>query len=91
MLLHWFLDDGNSYVRKRKTKQVCIVLCSESFSRIDQELMSEKIWDKFGIKCSVRKCQSGTGYRIFVRQKYAGLFYDIIGPPVVSSLAYKWK
>jgi len=92
VLLHWFLDDGNSYVRKgRPTKQVCIVFCSESFTREDQELVSEKIWQKFGIKSSVRKTQWGTGWRTFIHQKYAGLFYEVIGHPPVASLAYKWK
>ena len=91
VLLHWFLDDGSSYSRKRNTKQICIVLCSESFSRESQELFSEKIFKEFSIKCSVRRTQCGTGWRTFVRQKYAGLFYEIIGPSPVPSLAYKWK
>ena len=92
VLLHWFLDDGNSYIRKdRPTKQVCIVFCSESFTKDEQELLAAKIWRKFGVKCSVRKTQCGTGWRTFIHQKYADLFYEVIEKPVVDSLAYKWK
>src|SRR5581483_9750932 len=39
VLLHWFLDDGNSYQRRpeSRTKQICITLCSECFAKEDQE------------------------------------------------------
>jgi len=93
-LLHWFLDDGFSYVRKgygRRSKQVLIAFCSESFSREDQQRLCEQMGSKFGIKARVSKAQWGTGWRIFLPQSQAGAFYDVIGSAPVESLAYKWK
>lgn len=92
MLLHAFLDDGCSHCRKRSgKKQITIIICSQAFQRDEQQFFAEKIDKAFGIKMSVRKVNTGTGWALFVRQKYAGDFYNVIGPPPVASLAYKWK
>lgn len=94
VLLHWFLDDGTSYLRKRPTRQVVIRLCSESFSRKDQEMLCEKI-ELLGIKCRLHresgKACVGTGWRIEVKQSSADTFYNVIGPCPIQSMAYKWK
>ncbi len=101
VLLHWFLDDGFSTLRdrnqeylnkgwKQRTKQVIVGFCSESFSKEDNEFLANEI-AKIGIGCYVGKCNSGTGYRIFINQKDTNKFFAIIGPPPVKSLEYKWK
>lgn len=105
VLLHWFMDDGNSYKRKRKyheqerchkhsrrkTNQIIVVFCSESFSKEDQEFLAKKMYKNFGIKATVRKYTDGTGWRIYIPQSQANLFYETIGPCPVPSMQYKWK
>jgi hypothetical protein len=95
VLLHWFLDDGSSSYRKRdgkKTNQVLITFCSESFEKADQERLCDQIHEKFPtIKPKIMPCQWGTGWRIKILQAQANAFYEIIGLPPVASLAYKWK
>lgn len=93
MMLHWFLDDGSSYQRRResKTKQVVITLCSESFSEDNQQMMINKMKDEFGLKGVLKKVPFGTGYRITFSQSQTPLFYDIIGACPVPSMEYKWK
>jgi DNA-binding CsgD family transcriptional regulator len=90
-LLHWFLDDGYSYLRKRPTKQVIIGLCTESFSKEDNMMLIEKIKQSLGLVFSIRKTKGGTGWRLILPQLQANTFFEIIGPPPVASLAYKWK
>jgi len=93
VLLHWFLDDGCSYKRKRKTRQIIIALCSECFYKENQEFLQEQFIKKFGIKTRLKKipCKNYDGYRIIINQSYADKFYNVIGPPPVPNLAYKWK
>lgn len=91
VLLHWFLDDGCSWIRRDRNNAVVIVLCSESFVKNDQERLCSCISKEFGLRCKVGKCQFGTGYRIYISQSQTKGFYDIIGEPPVASLAYKWK
>jgi transposase len=104
MLLHWFMDDGSSYLRKRKYKnnrqgsikrqkhdQVQICFCCESFSKEDQEFLVQKMSNNFGIESTIRNYKDGTGWRIHIRQSYAQRFYEIIGPCPVPSMQYKWK
>lgn len=93
LMLHWFLDDGCASRRRKgsKTKQVVIILSSESFEREQQEHLCEKLNAKFGLRMKTTPCNSGTGWRIRVPQAQAGLFYEIIGRPPVESLSYKWK
>jgi hypothetical protein len=93
VLLHWFLDDGSAYWRRKESviKQVVITMCSESFSKEDQEWLCNKMREKFNLKCRVKPYSDGTGWRIEFPQSQAKLFYEIIGPSPVASLAYKWK
>jgi len=93
-LLHWFMDDGSSHRRKgygRRSKQIVIVLCSESFSREDHEFLQDQMSNRFGIRTHLQKVKWGSGYRIAISQSQVPLFYDTIGSCPVASLAYKWK
>jgi hypothetical protein len=99
VLLHWFLDDGSSSFRHRKypngwiqrKEQITLTFSSQSFIKDDQEMICEKVKDKFCLRMAVVKCNTGTGWLIRVPQKHVGNFFDIIGPCHVPSLAYKWK
>lgn len=91
VLLHWFLDDGSSYLRKRKTQQIVITFSSESFSKQDQQTLCDRVMNRFPLTPTVHPCNSGTGWRITIPQSQASRFFEIIGPPPVASLSYKWK
>ena len=90
IMLHWFLDDGSTSWRiDRKT--VRLTLCSESFTKDEQLILCEKIRNEFGLLATIRKTNSGTGYRIHISENYVNDFLDLIGPCPVPELSYKWK
>ena len=89
VLLHWFLDDGCSYRRNRKTRQITITFCSECFSVPEQKIIQKQFKYNFGIKTWLHKTKSG--YRIEINQSYADKFYNVVGRCPVSSMEYKWK
>ena len=93
LLLHWFLDDGNSYRRRKnsKIKQVIITFCSECFTKEEQQMISEKINNRYKLDCKVVPYSDGTGWRIKLPQSKTSLFYNIIGPCPVPSMEYKFK
>lgn len=100
VLLNWFLDDGHARIRNRNDykphwrnnkKQVIITMCTESFSKTDQEMLSEKIKRSFGLRFSIVKCNFGTGWRMILSQAQTTEFYNIIGTSPVGDLNYKWK
>lgn len=91
-LLHWFMDDGYSCYRKLKTKVSSYIgFCSESFSKEDNEFLIEQMKNNFNLSVTLRKTKSGTGWRIHLWHESVLDFLEIIGPPPVASLAYKWK
>jgi hypothetical protein len=91
MLHHWFLDDGSSYSRKRKTRQVVITLSSQCFSKDNQQMLCDKVNAKWFLGMCIEPTNSGTGFRIRIPQSHADDFYELIGNSLVKSLNYKWK
>lgn len=102
LLLHWYLGDGYSYmVTRKKCKnplRVRVQFATQSFQKDELEMLCEKVKAKFGIKLYPRFHQrygqiKGTGYHVELSEKIdqAVLFFSLIGPPPVASLAYKWK
>lgn len=98
VLLHWFLDDGYSYrvLAAGKYPYVRVQFATQSFTKEDLDFLCGKIYDKFGLKLYPRFHQKhgvykGTGYYLELSQSHNKDFYNIIGPPPVESLAYKWK
>jgi len=92
-LLNWFMDDGTSYQRRKnsKTKQIVIVLCSECFTKKNQQMIVDKINKEYGLGFKVVAYSHGTRWRIRLPQSQTSLFYEIIGPCPVPSMEYKWK
>jgi hypothetical protein len=105
-LLHWFLDDGSTNWRKINGKvsdrRIQLVMATNSFSKDDQEFLASQM-EAMGLGVRVGKIQYRTkcfgvkhdGYKrtniIYVRDSSVQDFFDIIGPPPVESMAYKWK
>lgn len=92
IMLHWFMDDGSTSWRKsRKTLPVGLVFCSESFTLEEQEFLCEQMRE-FDLKVRVTPYHNqGTGWRIKMAAASVEHFWEVIGPPPVPSLAYKWK
>ena len=105
LLLHWFLDDGYSYVVNRKYKnpkynkrKIRIEFATQSFLQEELEMFSKKIYNKLGLIIKPRFHQrngevAGTGFEMCLAETkdQVSLFYDIIGPCPVPSMQYKWK
>ena len=93
LLLHWFLDDGSSYQRRKKSKirQVLITFCTECFSKDNQMMIIEKIKKRYSLNFALKKVNYGTRYQMVLPQSQASLFYDTIGNCPVPSMEYKWK
>lgn len=88
-ILHWFMDDGCCYYRKQRNSYI-VIFCSESFSKEDNLFLVEQLCS-MGIKSTLRKINSGTGWRIRVSETSVPEFYKIIGECPVESLKYKWE
>jgi hypothetical protein len=92
-LLHWFMDDGSSYQRRKEseTKQVCITMCSESFNKEEQQRLVDNMHREFGLRARVGTYSDGTGWRIYFPQSQTNMFFSIVGDCPVPSMEYKWK
>ena len=98
LLLHWFLDDGYSYyyTRLQRYRYTRLEFACMSFTVQELDMLCAKIKDVFGLTMFIREHRrngklAGTGCEVHVKQSDIPLFFEIIGPPPVPSLAYKWK
>jgi hypothetical protein len=94
ILLQWFLDDGYSFFRKGKKKNTVYVgFSTQGFSKLDNEKLCQKINQKFDLNCKVARSGSEKKryYILLIQPKFTKKFFDIIGPPPIESLSYKWK
>lgn len=92
VLLHWFMDDGSTYRRRKNsnTEQIITTFCTESFSYNDNCLLKQKL-EHLGLYFNVVKCNFGTGWRLQLSQSQYKKFIEIIGQCPVKSMEYKWK
>lgn len=99
-MLHWFMDDGYSYIANRvgRKPQLRIYFATQGFTGEDLTMLSKIIKEKFGLLVYPRYHQrhgkiKGTGYEmeLSTAKEQVELFYSIIGPCPVPSLEYKWK
>ncbi len=90
-MLHWFMDDGNSYYRKRNTTQVVITFCCEGFKPQYVELLRDICNRTTPIPFALRKYNQGYGYRLTVKQSAYLDFFQYIGTSPIDEMSYKWK
>ena len=96
-LLHWFLDDGYSTQRRKEsvTKQIVVGFATDSFSYTELEYLCQQMLDLWKLRFRIVKHginkEGNQKYQLYLAQSQADLFFSIIGPPPVPSLAYKWK
>ena len=105
LLLHWFLDDGYSYVAHRTYKnpkynkdKIRIEFATQSFQEKELKMFSKKIYDSTGLIITPRSHRrkgivKGTGFEMCLSEtkEQVSLFYEIIGHCPVPSMQYKWK
>jgi len=94
VLLHWFLDDGSTSYRVRDKKikydQIRLVFCTDSFTKEDQEMLAKKVNNKYDLDMKTTPFHNSS-WRLRIPQSRVPKFFEIIGPPPVKSLTYKWK
>lgn len=92
MLLVWFLDDGSTSWRSRAgSSSVLLSFSSESFSRDDNEYICNGFNRCFDLGFKIRKCCSGSGWRIHASERKVNDFFEILGASPVECYSYKWK
>jgi len=93
-LLHWFLDDGYSYIVKYKGKtntknHIRVCLCSDCFTKNDLFWMRDLLKTKFNLYFHLGK--KVNGHILILRESQSNDFFALIGPCPVKSMEYKWK
>ena len=85
-LAYWYMDDG--HLRSNSA-----ILCTDSFSYNDHELLQNMLWDKFQIKSEIKKLIKSDSkkeyYRIFIGKEGRDKFFEAISPYVITSMRYK--
>lgn len=96
-LATWFLDDGHFSNRKNES----VTLCSESFSKEDNEFLCLLLKEKFDIDAKIQKIKRNNKvkYRVYIgngnnggiKQKYSNLdkFFGVIYEYIPKSMEYK--
>lgn len=74
-----------------RTNQIVVTFSSESFTKLENDFLVDQINSKYSLKSGVRKCNSGTGFRIVIPQSKNLDFLNLIGDCPFESLKYKWK
>ncbi len=84
-LAHLIMGDGFFY-------QGTVILCTESFTREEQELLIIALYSKFGIKASLNKRISSTGvnnFRIRISKKDMDKLVTLVKPFFIAEMFYK--
>lgn len=79
-LCYWFCDDGY------KTKNG-LYICTELFSKEENELLIQVLKDKFGINCSLHKHTNGD--RLYILSESKDKFIFLIKPYILKIFEYK--
>ena len=73
----WYMDDGCLSDHK------CII-STDSYSKRDIMFLKKILFDKFGIKCSIKNKS-----KLMIKKESFSTFFSIINPFIFSSLKYK--
>jgi len=78
----WLMDDGY-----KRNDCNALRLNTDSFSEDEQALLRDALLDNFGIGSSLHK--KGKYWNIYIPQKFAYQFADLVRPYIIPDLAYK--
>jgi hypothetical protein len=83
-LAYWICDDGSFHKRDGY-----VVLCTDSFTKAEVELLANTINEKWDLKCYISKTNNGN-YRIIIPSysvpKLQGLLKDIMPPMMLYKI-----
>jgi len=80
-LAHWVMQDGSRGTSKG------LYLCTDSFTHVDVQRLSQYLSNKYYIKCSIHK--SGGNYRIYILAKSVDTVKNLILPFMHKTMSYK--
>lgn len=83
----WYMDDGSLENTHRKNQRAA--LATQGFSRKENELIKEVLYNKFNIECFYHKCIGGSGVSLRLTTKSSETFFTLIAPYIIQSLRYK--
>jgi hypothetical protein len=86
-LAFWFMDDGGKLDYNKNSKNYSVVLNTQSFTKLEVELMSEQISSKFNLLCEVRSNKNKK--IIVIKNSSYQAFYRLIDPYLVNEMRYK--
>jgi hypothetical protein len=81
-LAYWLCDDG-TFVKGRDI----VILCTESFSESEVDLLLAVLSNKFGMKC--RKNKRGNGFRICIVKSSLNKLRELVQSHLPSSMLHK--
>lgn len=78
------MDDGYKHGKG-------VVLCTESFTRLEVELLRDVLISKFGLTATlhVRHSSGEVGYRLYISGKSQEILQSLIRPYLIPSMLYK--
>jgi len=86
-LAYWFMDDGGKLDYNKNSKNYSVVLNTQSFTKLEVELMSEQISSKFNLLCEVRSNKNKK--IIVIKNSSYQTFYKLIDSYLVNEMRYK--
>jgi hypothetical protein len=81
-LCYWIADDG-SWDKNKKF----VVLCTDSFTLLEVELLIESLNSKWNLKCY--KCKQGNGYRIIIPSYSVPILQELLAQNMPTMMKYK--
>jgi len=80
-IAHWVMQDGSRGTSKG------LYLCSDGFTYLDVERITDYLTSKYNIKCSIHK--AGKNFRIYILVKSIDRVKDLLKPYMHKSMLYK--
>lgn len=87
-----YMDDGCLVKNSgRNRTNFSIVLCTQSFSWADNNLIRDTIARKFNLHFNIKQLSypSGIKYQLYCKQKFVPEFISIVAPYILPSFQYK--
>lgn len=78
----WFMDDGY-----KRNDCNALRISSDSFSKKDQLKLVKCLENHFYVKSKLHK--KGNKWNIYIPERYARVFCDLVDPYIISSMKYK--
>jgi hypothetical protein len=88
-LAFWYMDDGSISHRDEIKQRPKIVLNTQRYSYDEVKLLSDMLYNKYGIKSSIGEKPSYKGFVINLNTYGTEIFASLIAPYICKSMKYK--